>query len=294
MRARCAVTVLTGSPRASAASFLLIGASASRIRRYRARRTGSSRTVCCAATSTGPAPSRALTSARCASNVSISDFRDEGVMRTLSLPQPVPVDDDQEPDPPAERRARRTLPFPAGHNAAAEAAVAALLDALGRDTADPHLADTPRRVVAALEELLTPRPTDWTTFPNDDGYSDLVLVRDIPFSSLCAHHLLPFRGVATIGYVPGTRILGLSKLARGLEHFARDLQLQERLTAQTADWLEEVLDPMGVGVVLEAEHLCMWLRGVQATGSSTRTAAFRGVLASPGPLREGFAERSHG
>ena len=214
-------------------------------------------------------------------------------MRTLSLPQPLPIEDDQDVDPPVRRHPREARPFTVGRNSAAEAAVAELLDALGRDTADPHLADTPRRVVAAFEELLTPRPTDWTTFPNDDGYADLVLVRDIPFTSLCAHHLLPFRGVATIGYIPGPRILGLSKLARGLEHFARDLQLQERLTVQTADWLEDVLDPLGVGVVLEAEHLCMSLRGVQATGSSTRTAAFRGVLASPGPLREGFANRPH-
>src|SRR4051794_28617100 len=176
----------------------------------------------------------------------------------------------------------------AGQVEAAEAAVAALLGALGRDLTDPHLAETPRRVVAALEELLTPRPTEWTTFPNSDGYSDLVLVTGIPFSSLCAHHLLPFRGVAHIGYVPGSRIVGLSKLARGLEHFARDLQLQERLTVQTADWLDDLLNPEGVGVVLEAEHLCMTLRGVQATGTTTRTSAFRGVLAAPGPLRDQF------
>src|SRR3954447_16690179 len=180
-------------------------------------------------------------------------------MRTLSLPQHSALDAVSAPAPlaPPSRGA-------GDRASAAETAVADLLVALGRDLSDPHLAETPRRVVAALEELLTPRPTSWTTFPNSDGYSDLVLVQDIPFSSLCAHHLLPFRGVATIGYVPGSRIVGLSKLARGLEHFARDLQLQERLTAQTADWLEEVLDPMGVGVVLEAEHLCMSLRGVQA------------------------------
>jgi GTP cyclohydrolase I len=171
---------------------------------------------------------------------------------------------------------------------AAESAIAALLVALGRDLSDPHLAETPRRVVAALEEMLTPRATQWTTFPNTDGYSDLVLVSDIPFHSLCAHHLLPFRGVAHIGYVPGSRLFGLSKLARGLEQFARDLQLQERLTVQTADWLEHTLEPLGVGVVLQAEHLCMTLRGAQAAGTTTKTAAFRGVLSRPGSFRDRF------
>ncbi|MCU1570240.1 MAG: cyclohydrolase [Naasia sp.] len=179
-------------------------------------------------------------------------------------------------------------PSPQDRTDPAEHAVAALLDALGRDHSDPHLVDTPRRVAEALREMLTPRPTRWTTFPNEDSYADLVLVTGIPFHSLCAHHLLPFRGVACIGYVPGSRLIGLSKLARGLEQFARDLQLQERLTLQTADWLEETLEPLGVGVVLEAEHLCMSLRGVQATGSLTRTAAFRGVLTDAGPLRLRF------
>jgi GTP cyclohydrolase IA len=193
----------------------------------------------------------------------------------------------------ADGRAPRLLeaspPFPQLDLVAAEAAVADLLRALGRDVASPHLADTPRRVAAAYAELLTPREASWTTFPNDDGYDELVLVENIPFSSVCAHHLLPFRGVAHIGYVPGERILGLSKLARGLERFARDLQVQERLTTQTADWLVEILDPLGVGVVLEAEHLCMSLRGVQAAGARTRTEAFRGALRDPGPWRDRFA-----
>jgi GTP cyclohydrolase I len=113
-------------------------------------------------------------------------------------------------------------------------------------------------------------------------------VKDIAFHSMCEHHLLPFRGVAHVGYVPGDRLMGLSKLARGLELFARDLQVQERLTVQLADWLVETLDPVGAGVVLEAEHLCMSLRGVQAAGTLTRTSAFRGVLDQPGPLRDQF------
>src|SRR5215208_5335519 len=140
--------------------------------------------------------------------------------------------------------------------AAAERAVADLLVALGRDPEDVHLAETPRRVAAAFGELLTPTPFRVTTFPNDEGYDELVLARDVPFSSLCEHHMLPFSGVAHVGYLPGERIVGLSKLARVVEHVARDLQVQERLTEQVADWLERALEPKGVGVVLEAEHLC--------------------------------------
>jgi GTP cyclohydrolase I len=170
----------------------------------------------------------------------------------------------------------------------AQAAVAALLVALGRDIADPDLADTPHRVARAFEEMLTARPAAWTTFPNTDGYTDLVILKGIPFHSLCQHHLLPFYGVAHIGYLPGGRLLGLSKLARGLELFARDLQLQERLTVQVADWLMGKLDARGAGVVLEAEHLCMSLRGVEAGGTLTTTSAFRGELSIPGPLRDRF------
>ncbi|HRP99672.1 MAG TPA: GTP cyclohydrolase I FolE [Terrimesophilobacter sp.] len=160
----------------------------------------------------------------------------------------------------------------------AEAAVAELLTALGRDVATEHLADTPRRVAASLIELLTPHEFEFTTFPNDEGYDELVLVRDIPFTSLCEHHLLPFRGVAHIGYLPGERLVGLSKLARAVELFARDLQVQERLTKQIADYLEEQLAPRGVSVVIEAEHTCMTMRGVQAVGSLTVTKAFTGEL----------------
>jgi GTP cyclohydrolase IA len=161
---------------------------------------------------------------------------------------------------------------------AAARAVTDLLAALGQDTDSEHIRDTPRRVAAAYAELLTPRPFDLTTFPNDEGYDELVLCRDVPFHSLCEHHMLPFRGVAHIGYLPGGRILGLSKLARVVELFARRLQVQERLTMQIADWLSEQLDPKGVGVVLEAEHMCMSLRGVQASGVITATSSMRGTL----------------
>jgi GTP cyclohydrolase IA len=171
---------------------------------------------------------------------------------------------------------------------AAERAVTDLLRALGRDPADPHLADTPRRVADSYAELLAPRQFELTTFPNDEGYNELVLARDIPVQSLCEHHLLPFHGVAHIGYLPGDRILGLSKLARVLELFARELQVQERLTQQVADWLLEHLAPGGVGVVIEAEHLCMTLRGVRATGSRTVTSALHGLLRDDARSRAEF------
>ena len=117
-----------------------------------------------------------------------------------------------------------------------------------------------------------------TTFPNDEGYDELVLARAIPVRSVCEHHLLPFTGVAHVGYLPGQRILGLSKLARIVEHFARRPQVQERLTKQIADCLCEHLRPRGAGVVIEAEHTCMTIRGVQAAGSRTVTSALLGTL----------------
>ena len=141
----------------------------------------------------------------------------------------------------------------------AERAVAELLAALGQDPTSEELAATPRRVAASYAELLTPAPFTLTSFPNDEGYDELVLARAIPFASLCQHHLLPFTGVAHVGYLPAGRILGLSKLARVVELFARRLQLLERLATQVADWLQTQLEPKGVGVVLEAEHLCMTL-----------------------------------
>jgi GTP cyclohydrolase I len=171
---------------------------------------------------------------------------------------------------------------------AVEEAINRLLRALGRDPASPHLAETPRRVASAYAEMLTARRFDLTTFPNDEGYDELVIARDIPLQSLCEHHLLPFSGVAHIGYLPGARILGLSKLARVLELFARDLQVQERLTQQVADWLQEHLAPRGVGVVVEAEHLCMSLRGVRTPGARTVTSALHGVLRSDARSRAEF------
>ena len=170
----------------------------------------------------------------------------------------------------------------------AEAAVADLLAALGADVAEEGLRETPRRVAAAYAELLTARPFNLTTFPNEEGYDELVVARDIPFHSLCQHHLLPFVGVAHVGYLPGERILGLSKLVRVVEKFARGLQVQERLTKQVAGWLQDQLAPKGVGVVVEAEHLCMSLRGVQAPGTRTLTSAVHGLLREDARSRQEF------
>jgi len=161
---------------------------------------------------------------------------------------------------------------------AAQAAAADLLRALGLRLDSESLRDTPRRMVQALAELLTPREFNVTTFPNDEGYDELVLVRAIPIRSLCEHHLLPFVGVAHVGYLPGERIVGLSKLARVVELFAHGPQVQERLTKQIAEWLAAHLRPRGVGVVIEAEHLCMTLRGVQAPGTRTLTSTLLGTL----------------
>jgi GTP cyclohydrolase I len=172
--------------------------------------------------------------------------------------------------------------------AAAQRAVADLLVALGYDPADPHLAETPERVAKAYDELLSPVGVDPTTFPNDEGYDELVVVRDIPFHSLCEHHLLPFVGKAHLAYLPRDRILGLSKMARVVEHFSRRLQVQERMTQQIAGWLEEQLAPRGVGVVLEAEHMCMRLRGVRAPGTMTVTSALRGGVRNDARTRSEF------
>ncbi|MQA75704.1 MAG: GTP cyclohydrolase I FolE [Solirubrobacterales bacterium] len=171
---------------------------------------------------------------------------------------------------------------------AAERAAADLLAALGAESDSAHLRETPRRVAQAYAELLTPVPFNATTFPNQEGYDELVLVRDIPFQSLCAHHLLPFYGTAHVAYLPGERIIGLSKLGRVVDLFARDLQLQERLTTQVADWLERRLHPRGVGVIVQAEHLCMSLRGVQKPGALTVTSALRGIVKDDSRTRQEF------
>jgi len=174
---------------------------------------------------------------------------------------------------------------------AAERAAAAFMRSLGvlpDDPDRPDLALTPRRLAEAYAELLSPPEFDFTTFANVERYDELVLVRDIPIASVCEHHLLPFIGRAHVGYLPGQRIVGLSKLARLVELHARGAQVQERLTKQIAEWLDEHLHPRGVGVVLEAEHLCMTLRGVQAAGTRTVTSTLLGTLRTDARSRAEF------
>jgi GTP cyclohydrolase IA len=173
-------------------------------------------------------------------------------------------------------------------HAGVERAAHELLLALGADVDSVGLKDTPRRVADTYAELLTPRPFRATTFPNEAGYDELIVARAIPFHSLCMHHLLPFHGVAHIGYLPAERIIGVSKLGRAVELFARDLQLQERLTTQIAGWLQRELEPKGVGVVLAAEHMCMSLRGVQKFGAKTVTSALHGLIRDDARTRQEF------
>lgn len=171
---------------------------------------------------------------------------------------------------------------------AARRAVHDLLRALGEDPDEPQLSDTPRRVAQSFGEMLTPTPFSFTTFPNEDHYDQLVVARSIPMRSLCAHHLLPFIGVAHVTYLPGDRIVGLSKLARVVDHFSRGLQIQERLTTQVGEWLTDELAPKGVGVIIEAEHLCMTLRGVQAHGTRTVTSSLHGLVRDDARTRAEF------
>jgi GTP cyclohydrolase I len=171
---------------------------------------------------------------------------------------------------------------------AAELAARDLLAALGADLSSDGLRETPARIARAYAELLTPTPFNATTFPNDGSYDELLIVRDIPFQSLCMHHMLPFHGIAHVAYLPGERIIGLSKLGRVVDLFARDLQVQERLTTQIADWIDGTLAPRGVGIILEAEHLCMSMRGVQKPGSRTVTSALRGLVKEDPRTRQEF------
>jgi GTP cyclohydrolase I len=143
-------------------------------------------------------------------------------------------------------------------------------------------------MVEAYAELLTSGSFDFTTFANAEGYDELVVVEDIPVRSVCEHHMLPFAGVAHVGYLPADRILGLSKFARLVDFYSHRGQTQERLTQQIAEHLEHHLAPRGVGVVIEAEHSCMSLRGVRAAGTRTVTSALLGALRNNQPSRAEF------
>ena len=176
----------------------------------------------------------------------------------------------------------------------AEEAAADLLTALGLDLTDESLVETPRRMAESLLEMTTPPEFELTTFPNSEEYDELVLVEDIPVRSLCEHHILPFVGVAHVGYLPGARILGLSKFARMVDLHARQPQTQERLTKNIADQLQQELRPRGVGVVIEAEHTCMSLRGARAVGTRTVTSALFGRLRDDSRSRAEFLALTRG
>jgi GTP cyclohydrolase I len=188
----------------------------------------------------------------------------------------------------APARLRVTHPRPGVDPQAAERAAADLLTALGVDLEDPVVADTPRRMAHALLEMTTPRDFEMTTFPNEGTHGELVVVEDIPVRSLCEHHMLPFTGVAHVGYLPGDRILGLSKFARLVDLHARRPQTQERLTRRIADSLDDELAPYGVGVVVDAEHTCLSLRGARTAGVRTHTTALSGRLRDDPQLRSEF------
>ena len=163
-----------------------------------------------------------------------------------------------------------------------ERQLARLFDLLGLDLSQPELVRTPGRVARMYKEIFaghyTGQEPKITVFPNDKKYTSMVIVRDVPFYSVCAHHIIPFFGVGHMAYLPAARIAGLSKLARTLEFFARRPQVQERLTEQVADFLNRKLEPRGVMVVLEARHLCMEMRGVEKPGSLTVTSTMRGLF----------------
>lgn len=176
---------------------------------------------------------------------------------------------------------------------AAEDAIRTLIAAIGEDPDREGLRESPRRIAAMYREMFDgldrdPRAVLEVGF--EEGHDELVILREIPFHSMCEHHFMPFHGQAHVGYLPDGRIVGLSKLARAVEIFARRPQVQERLTNQVAECIEEVLDARGVGVVIEAEHLCMTARGVRKPGSKMVTSAMRGAFRTDANTRAEFLE----
>lgn len=178
--------------------------------------------------------------------------------------------------------------------ARAEKAAREFMRALGIDIDQPGLRDTPDRVTRAYAQLLTPREFDGTLFEDERGYTGLVQVSAIRFVSVCEHHLFPFTGLASVGYVPRGKLLGLSKLARAVEYFSAAPQVQERLTGQVANWLEETTGSPDVGVIVRAEHSCMSLRGVRAAGTWTTTSDLRGELRQDLRLNQEFFRNARG
>jgi GTP cyclohydrolase I len=182
----------------------------------------------------------------------------------------------------------------------AEAAVRTLIQWAGDDPSREGLQDTPARVVRAYEELFggydtNPRDYLQRTFDEVGGYDELVVLTNIPVVSFCEHHMLPFQGRAHVGYLPDRRVVGISKLARVVQGFARRLQIQEKLTAEVAEAIQDVLQPKGVGVVVTAEHSCMTMRGVNTPGSKLTTSTLLGVVRDDPRTRQEFLEyvRNH-
>ncbi|MER2263839.1 GTP cyclohydrolase I FolE [Methylobacterium oxalidis] len=210
--------------------------------------------------------------------------RDLNGMRNDNAPALTPVRPvEVAPQPPSAQRVPNEIALGRPSREEAEAAVRTLLRWAGDDPTREGLVDTPARVVKAYDQLFGGYRQDADAllervFEEVEGYSDVVLVRDIPFYSHCEHHMVPFMGLAHIAYYPTKGVVGLSKLARVVDTFARRLQTQETMTAQIADVIESILKPRGVAVMVEAEHLCMAMRGVQKAGVSTITTQFKGVF----------------
>lgn len=179
------------------------------------------------------------------------------------------------------------------NDGAVEMAVRAILVAAGEDPDREGLKETPRRYAAFMHNWVSPPPFSFTSF-EAEGADEMVVQTGCLFFSLCEHHLLPFFGHATVGYVPNGRIVGLSKLARAVRYCARGFQNQERITTAVADMIESALNPQGVAVVLRAEHLCMSLRGVEAPGTITTTSCLRGVFKDNGMCRAEFLDLAFG
>jgi len=170
-------------------------------------------------------------------------------------------------------------------------AITSIIEALGEDPGREGLTDTPRRIAEMYADIfsgMAEDPEKHLEIGFDEDHQEMVIAKDIPFYSMCEHHFLPFHGMAHIGYIPRGRVVGASKLSRVVEVFARRLQLQERLTTQIADTIVKVLEPRGVAVIMEAEHLCMTMRGIKKPGSKMVTSAMRGLFRERAATRAEF------